>query len=61
MDALCDAMVERGLVPNNVVYNSILYWLYCEGGIEEASLLLSDMTDTHLYPDQYSYTILIDG
>lgn len=27
---LCDEMVERGLVPNTVVYNSILYWLYRE-------------------------------
>ncbi|KAM1124656.1 hypothetical protein ACFX11_040229 [Malus domestica] len=60
---LCDGMVERGLAPNPVVYNSIIHRLHMEGDTEEAFSLLSDsdMIDRHICSDQFTYSILIKG
>ncbi|XLS54770.1 hypothetical protein HN51_004525, partial [Arachis hypogaea] len=43
---LYNVMVEKGLVPKN---------------IKEVSLLLFDIIDNHIYPNQYSYAILTKG
>ncbi|XVF27874.1 hypothetical protein REPUB_Repub14bG0146800 [Reevesia pubescens] len=58
---LCDDMVERGLMPNTVVYNSIFHWLYMGGDIGGASLVSSDMIDKHVFPDKFTYSTLIKG
>ncbi|TQD71231.1 hypothetical protein C1H46_043241 [Malus baccata] len=54
-------LVDGGLTPDPVVYNSIIHWLYIGGDTEEAFSLLSDMIDRHICPDQFTYSILIKG
>ncbi|PWA94556.1 pentatricopeptide repeat (PPR) superfamily protein [Artemisia annua] len=58
---LCSDMVDRGLVPNIVVYNSLIHWLYFEGDTTTASVLLSYMIKTNICFDKFTNSILVKG
>ncbi|CAH8372175.1 unnamed protein product [Eruca vesicaria subsp. sativa] len=58
---LCDEMTSKGLVVNTVICNSIVYWLFMEGDMEGAMLVLSDMISKEMEIDRFTQAIVIKG
>ncbi|AQK99367.1 Tetratricopeptide repeat-like superfamily protein, partial [Zea mays] len=54
-------MTSRGIVPNNITYNSIISALCKAGNMTEAFKLEQNMRQSGLVPDIYTSNILIDG
>lgn len=59
---LCDEMTSEGLVvANNVVCNSVVYWLFMEGDVEGAVSVLSDMISKEMEIDRFTHAIVVRG
>ncbi|XP_047954890.1 pentatricopeptide repeat-containing protein At1g11710, mitochondrial isoform X2 [Salvia hispanica] len=58
---LCDRMVENSMIPDAVVYTSLIHWLWMEGDISGVSLLLSNMMENRVDPDEVTHSMMING
>ncbi|PPD67243.1 hypothetical protein GOBAR_DD35877 [Gossypium barbadense] len=72
---LLDEMRSSGILPNRVVYNTLISSFYKEANMQaaasnvlptlsllvEAQLVLKDMVDKGVEPNIYSYNIVMDG
>ncbi|CAA7037784.1 unnamed protein product [Microthlaspi erraticum] len=58
---LCDEMTSKGLVANTVICNSVVYWMFMEGDVEGAMLVLSDMVDKRMEIDRFTQAIVVRG
>jgi pentatricopeptide repeat protein len=52
---------EECLIPNSVIYMTLIYGLYLDGQHYEAGKLFSYMRKSGMMPDSFTYTLLIRG
>jgi leucine-rich PPR motif-containing protein len=55
------SMVEKGLVPDCYTYVTLVNGYCMEKRLRDAKLVLSEMSDVGLKPDQIGYGALING
>lgn len=59
--SLFDDMIDSGVRPNVVCYNSLIHGVRKSGRWEEVDRLLIDMIDCQISSDTFTYSALIDS